>query len=80
MRLKAKQLGVDFETLGIATKKLQRAMDAFLLEHGTFPKQEDRIQAIKALPKEEMIALVRMDGWYRRRPDVFTMDGLRQGA
>lgn len=80
VRAKARRLGVDYEALRTADIKLQKAMDAFLIEHKRFPKQDDRIQAIKALPEREMIALVRMDGWYRRRPDVFTWDGLREGA
>ena len=69
---KAELLGVRYEDYHNGRCKIAR----YLAEHRDVPIHQRRIDAIKTLPKREMVAVIRMDGLDRYRPDLFTKDGL----
>lgn len=58
-------------------KNGRRRIAKYLAEHRDTPIHQRQIDAIKILPEREMVAVIRMDGWERMHPDLFTWDGLK---
>lgn len=69
---KAEFLGVRYEDYRSGRRKIAE----YIVKHRDAPIVQREIDAIKMLPEKEMVAVIRMDGLDRYRPDLFTKDGL----
>ena len=74
--IKAEELGVSFDDYAEADEKMS-------LWHGT-PENDGSIDAylnaVKRLPKRELVALIRWNDLHKRFPDHFCWDGLVERA
>lgn len=69
-----KRLGVDHETL-------HRAGDRFNNLLWNIPDTKEAIiKVYLSLPTDELLALIRVKGLYKRYPDYFTFDGPTEKA
>lgn len=74
VRAKAESLGVRLEDVMEGRRKVAK----YLSEHKDGSIEQREIDAVKTLPANEMIAVIRMGNLDRFYPGSFTKDGIRE--
>lgn len=68
---RCENLGVDFEDYKEANRRFGRAMHD-IAGKSTF---DEHIDAVKSVGGKPLVAMIRVDGLYKRYPKIFDFDG-----